>query len=56
MEDKLSFLVELQDEVRALEQQGMTPRMIDKKLFPRRHPITDVSEGEGTSYNMVSTL
>jgi glyoxylase-like metal-dependent hydrolase (beta-lactamase superfamily II) len=56
LEEKLAFLVELQEKVRDLETQGMSPRMIDRKLFPIRHPITDVSEGEGTSYNMVKTL
>jgi len=56
LEEKLAFLVELQDKVRALEAEGMSPRMIDRKLFPTKHPITDVSEGEGTSYNMVKTL
>ncbi len=56
LEEKLAFLVELQDKVRTLETQGMSPRMIDRKLFPIKHPITDVSEGEGTSYHMVETL
>ena len=56
LEEKLAFLVDLQDKVRVLEAEGMSPRMIDRKLFPVKHPITDVSEGEGTSYNMVKTL
>jgi len=56
LEEKLTFLIELQDKVRTLEAEGMSPRMIDRKLFPVKHPITDVSEGEGTSYNMVKTL
>lgn len=56
LEEKLAFLVELQEKVRALEAEGMSPRMIDRKLFPVKHPITEVSDGEGTSYNMVKTL
>jgi len=56
LEDKLAYLLELQEKVRALEREGLTPKMIDKKLFPLRHPITDVSEGEGTSLNMIRTL
>ncbi len=56
LEEKLTFLVDLQDKVRALEAEGMSPRMIDRELFPIKHPISDVSEGEGTSYNMVKTL
>ena len=56
MEEKLAFLVELQEEVRALAEQGLTPRQIDRKLFPVKHPMVDLSEGEGTSYHMVKTL
>ncbi len=56
MEEKLEFLVELQEQVRVLEAQGLTPRQIDLKLFPIKHPMTDYSGGEGTSYHMVETL
>ena len=56
MEEKLAFLVDLQKKVRVLEAQGLTPRQIDRELFPVKHPIADLSEGEGTSYNMVKTL
>ena len=56
MEEKLAFLVDLQKKVRVLEAQGLTPRQIDRKLFPVKHPMADLSEGEGTSYNMVKTL
>ena len=56
MEKKLAFLLELQGQVQALEAQGLTPRQIDRKLFPVRHPMSDLSEGEGTSYQMVKTL
>ena len=56
MEEKLAFLVDLQEKVHVLEAQGLTPRQIDRKLFPVKHPMADLSEGEGTSYNMVKTL
>jgi len=56
MEKKLAFLLELQGKVQALEAQGMTPRQIDRELFPVKHPMSKLSEGEGTSYNMVKTL
>lgn len=56
MEEKLAFLVDLQKKVRVLEAQGMSPRQIDRELFPDKHPMADLSEGEGTSYNMVKTL
>jgi len=56
MEEKLAFLVDLQEKVHVLEAQGLTPRQIDNKLFPVKHPMADLSEGEGTSYNMVKTL
>ncbi len=56
MEEKLEFLVELQEKIRVLEVRGLTPRQIDRKLFPVKHPMTDYSGGEGTSYHMVETL
>ncbi len=56
MEEKLEFLLELQEQVRVLEAQGLTPRQIDLKLFPIKHPMTEYSGGEGTSYHMVETL
>jgi len=56
MEEKLEFLLELQEKVHVLEAQGLTPRQIDRKLFPIKHPMTDYSGGEGTSYHMVETL
>lgn len=56
MEEKLEFLLELQKNVRVLEAQGLTPRQINRKLFPVKHPMTDYSGGEGTSYHMVDTL
>ena len=56
MEEKLAFLVDLQEKVRVLEAQGLTPRQINRELFPVKHPMADLSEGEGTSYNMVKTL
>jgi glyoxylase-like metal-dependent hydrolase (beta-lactamase superfamily II) len=56
LNQKLQFLVELQGKVWDLEEQGMTRRMIDMVLFPVRHPISDYSEGEGTSYNIIKTL
>ncbi len=56
MEDKLAFLLDLQEKVRKLEARGLTPRQINRELFPIKHPMTDMSEGEGSSYNMVNTV
>ena len=46
MEKKLAFLLDLQCQVQALEAQGLTPRQIDRKLFPVKHPMSDLSGGK----------
>lgn len=54
--EKLDFLLDLQVRVNTLRKQGMTDHEIDRKLYPRVLPITKVSSGEWSSYNMVSTI
>ncbi|SPD72343.1 Zn-dependent hydrolase, glyoxylase [uncultured Desulfobacterium sp.] len=56
LEQKLNFLTELQEKIWDMEDQGLTIREIDRILFPVSHPISDYSEGEGTSYHMIKTL
>ena len=56
LREKLAFLLELRARVDELAAQGLNPRMIARKLFPSPHPVTDVSEGEGTAYHLVRTL
>ena len=53
---KLEFLRDLQRQVNDLRAQGLTDREIDSRLFPEEQVITLVSNGEWTSYNIISTI
>jgi glyoxylase-like metal-dependent hydrolase (beta-lactamase superfamily II) len=53
---KMDFLLGVQDKVNRLRQQGMDDYEIDKRLYPRKSPVTIVSRGEWSSYNIVNTI
>lgn len=53
---KLEFLQELQNQVKDMHRQGLDVRQIDRSIFPKKPPITYISRGEWSSYNMIRTL
>ncbi|NLV21716.1 MAG: MBL fold metallo-hydrolase [Syntrophomonadaceae bacterium] len=53
---KLDFLLEIQDKVNVLRQQGLDNHEIDKRLNPQKLPVTFFSRGEWSSYHMVNTI
>lgn len=53
---KLDFLLEIQDKVNALRQQGLDDYEINKRLYPRKPHVTVVSRGEWSSYHIVKTI
>lgn len=53
---KLDFLNTLQQQVNELRSNGLDDREIDHRLFPDEQIITEVSGGEWTSYNIISTI
>ena len=56
LEKKLNFLKDLQGQVETLRQKGMTDREIDAEITPFDIPITSLSSGEWSSYNIVRTI
>ena len=53
---KLDNILKLQSSVSQLRQKGLNSQEINDQLFPRKHIITSVSQGEWSSLNMVKTL
>ncbi len=53
---KLNYLEEVQVKVLDLSNKGLNPRQISHQLFPQKHPLTDLSQGEWSSYNMVRSI
>lgn len=56
MQYKLDFFLDLQAKVKDLRNQGLSPRSIRKKLYPKVVPITYISCGEWSSYNIINSL
>ncbi|MBC2725870.1 MBL fold metallo-hydrolase [Desulfosporosinus sp.] len=56
LEQKLSHLEELQDQVRSLSQRGQDIKAIVKRIFPQTPTIAYFSLGEFSSYNLVRSL
>lgn len=56
LREKLIYLESLTEKVKKLYMQGDSPIEIDKKLFPKRYRIIDVSEGEWDSLNIISSV
>lgn len=53
---RLDFFLSLQEKTEKLYNEGLTAKEIDKKLFPKKHPIYYISTGEWSSYNMINSL
>lgn len=53
---KLEYLEDLYGEVKYLHEKGLSIEEIDKKLFPKKYPITFVSEGEWDSFHIVFSV
>lgn len=53
---KLNFLLDIQDKVNTLRKQGLNDYEINKRLYPKKLPITIVSRGDWSSYNLVHTI
>lgn len=56
LEKKLNFLKELQLQVVEMRKKGMTDSEIDAEITPFDMPITELSSGEWSSYNIVRTI
>lgn len=55
LQEKLTYLQDLQYKINELKKQGLNDRQIDDWLFPKKPPITLISGGEWSSLNMVRT-
>jgi glyoxylase-like metal-dependent hydrolase (beta-lactamase superfamily II) len=53
---KLDFLLEIQDRVNALRQQGLDNHEIDRRLYPKKNSVTIYTRGEWSSFHMVNTI
>lgn len=56
LNQKLEYLENLSEEVKYLYTEGLSVAEIDQKLFPKKYPITAVSEGEWDSLHIVSSI
>jgi len=56
LKSKLDFFVQIQEQVRLLEKQGLSHEKINKKLFTYTNLWTIVSRGEWSSLNIVKTI
>ncbi len=56
LKQKLNHLENLCIEVTNLHKQGLTINEINKKLFPRKYPITEVSGGQFDSIHIISSI
>ena len=53
---KLDFLLEIQDKVHALREQGLDNREIERRLYPKKPSVTLFTLGEWSSYHLVNTI
>ncbi len=53
---KLDYFLNIQEEVRALEREGIDYAEIDRRLFPKKNLWTVISRGEWSTLNMVKTV
>lgn len=53
---KLEYLRNLREKINDLRNRGLSDRQIDRRLFPKKLPITYVSRGELSSLNLVRTF
>ncbi len=56
VEQKLSYLEELQDQILTMSNKGHETKVIARKLFPQTPTITYFSFGQFSSYNLVRSL
>ena len=56
LQKKLDYLKNLRQQVHELRNQGKTDHEIDDEIFDFKLPITDVSNGEWSSCNIIHTL
>lgn len=56
LKKKLAFLIELQGKVDEYRTRGFTDKEIDKIFYPKRLPISTVSRGEWSTYNIIHTI
>ncbi|NMA67896.1 MAG: MBL fold metallo-hydrolase, partial [Desulfitobacterium sp.] len=56
LKKKLAFLLELQGRVSEYRARGLTDKEIDKIIYPKTLPITIVSRGEWSTYNIIHTI
>ena len=54
--EKLAFLKDLQKTVEQLRRRGLKNREISQEIFPGEPLITEVSEGEWSSYNIIKSI
>lgn len=56
LKEKLDTLENLCGEVQLLYEQGFSVKEINKKLFPKKYPVTFISRGEWDSLHIVSSI
>jgi len=56
LRSKLEYFLKLQEDVKALEKEGLESEEIDRRLFPKKNLWTVFSRGEWSSLNMVKTV
>lgn len=56
LQEKLYYLEKLSCEVLYMHKKGLTISEINGNLFPKKHPLISISEGEFDSYHIVSSI
>jgi len=56
MQKKLDFLKNLQNQVNGFRKQGISDEDIDKEIYGFEMPLTELSKGEWSSYNIIHTI
>lgn len=56
LKKRLEYFLDLKDKTLDLYNKGLSTKQIDKKLFPKKPPITFVSSGEWSSYNIINSI
>jgi len=56
LKQKLNYLENLCEEVKNLHNQGLSINEINKKIFPKKYPIVEVSGGQWDSIHIISSI
>jgi glyoxylase-like metal-dependent hydrolase (beta-lactamase superfamily II) len=56
LQKKLDFLLEIQDKVHTLREQGLDNREIERRLYPKKTSVAFFTLGEWSSYHLVNTI